>query len=291
MILVARPVTVFLCMAPFRKFSLKARLYVSWVGLRGAVPIIFATYPVLADIVEADLLFNVVFLVTLISLAVQGTTVSSMANLLGLAYEEKESAFDVNIHDDIKSVLTEVEVNEAMLRGGETLKEIALPDNTLVMMVCRDGDYFVPQGKTRLELGDKLLVISDRNEELQSTYKDMGILALPPLHLRRTDRERRSRMFPAGKSPAGNLRFVELPPFFGYSFLLCAFPFVHSLFAHSLLPERILFGRSQHVRPIRSGSVLSVLRAVPGSFFGGGCVRLWEQVLRAVFRGRLWAVL
>ena len=76
-------------------------------------------------------------------------------------------------------------------------------------------------------------------------------------------------MFPAGKSPAGNLRFVELPPFFGYSFLLCAFPFVHSLFAHSLLPERILFGRSQHVRPIRSGSVLSVLRAVPGSFFGG----------------------
>lgn len=77
-------------------------------------------------------------------------------------------------------------------------------------------------------------------------------------------------MFPAGKSPAGNLRFVELPPFFGYSFLLCAFPFVHSLFAHSLLPERILFGRSQHVRPIRSGSVLSVLRAVPGSFFGGG---------------------
>ena len=175
MILVARPVTVFLCMAPFRKFSLKARLYVSWVGLRGAVPIIFATYPVLADIVEADLLFNVVFLVTLISLAVQGTTVSSMANLLGLAYEEKESAFDVNMHDDIKSVLTEVEVNEAMLRGGETLKEIALPDNTLVMMVCRDGDYFVPQGKTRLELGDKLLVISDRNEELQSTYKDMGI--------------------------------------------------------------------------------------------------------------------
>ena len=159
MILVARPVTV----------------YVSWVGLRGAVPIIFATYPVLADIVEADLLFNVVFLVTLISLAVQGTTVSSMANLLGLAYEEKESAFDVNMHDDIKSVLTEVEVNEAMLRGGETLKEIALPDNTLVMMVCRDGDYFVPQGKTRLELGDKLLVISDRNEELQSTYKDMGI--------------------------------------------------------------------------------------------------------------------
>lgn len=175
MIFVARPVAVFACLAPFRRFTTRARLYISWVGLRGAVPILFAIYPLMDHIEHAELLFNVVFLSTIISLVVQGTTVSGMANLLGLAYEEKESAFDVNMHDDIKSVLTEVEVNEAMLRGGETLKEIALPDNTLVMMVCRDGDYFVPQGKTRLELGDKLLVISDRNEELQSTYKDMGI--------------------------------------------------------------------------------------------------------------------
>lgn len=176
MILVARPLTVFICMAPFRKFTMKARLYVSWVGLRGAVPIIFATYPVLADVMDADLLFNVVFLVTLISLIVQGTSVSGMANLLGLAYEEKEPTFDVNMHDDdIQSVFTEVEVNDSMLRSGESLKEITLPDNTLVMMVCRDGDYFVPQGKTKLEVGDKLLVISDRNEELETTYKDMGI--------------------------------------------------------------------------------------------------------------------
>ena len=55
------------------------------------------------------------------------------------------------------------------------LKEITLPENTLVMMVCRKGEYFVPQGKTELHLGDKLLVISDRGEELESTYKDMGI--------------------------------------------------------------------------------------------------------------------
>ena len=79
------------------------------------------------------------------------------------------------MHDDIKSVLTEVEVNDAMLRGGTTLRDIVLPDNTLVMMVCRDGDYFVPQGKTQLVQGDKLLVISDRGEELENTYKDMGI--------------------------------------------------------------------------------------------------------------------
>ncbi len=177
MMLVARPVSVFLCLLPFRRFSTKARFYVSWVGLRGAVPIIFATYPLLSGVEHDDamLLFNVVFLVTVLSLFIQGTTVSGMANLLGLAYEERESSFGVRMHDSIKSVLTEVEVNRSMLARGTTLREIALPDNTLVMMVCRDGSYFVPQGKTSLVEGDKLLVISDRNEELQSTYRDMGI--------------------------------------------------------------------------------------------------------------------
>ena len=75
--------------------------------------------------------------------------------------------------DAAKTVI--VEVNENLLASGHTLKDITLPENTLVMMVCRDGEYFVPQGKTELKLGDKLLVISDRSEELASTYKDMGI--------------------------------------------------------------------------------------------------------------------
>lgn len=175
MILVARPLTVFTCLLPFRKFTTKARLYVSWVGLRGAVPILVAIYPLMAHVENAGLLFNVVFLGTIISLLVQGTTVSGMANLLGLAYEERESAFSVDMHQDMKSALTEVEVNETMLESGHTLKDITLPENTLVMMVCRDGEYFVPQGKTELKLGDKLLVISDRSEELATTYKDMGI--------------------------------------------------------------------------------------------------------------------
>ena len=175
MILVARPLTVFTCLLPFRKFTTKARLYVSWVGLRGAVPILFAIYPLMAHVENAGLLFNVVFLGTIISLLVQGTTVSGMANLLGLAYEERESAFSVDMHQDMKSALTEVEVNETMLESGHTLKDITLPENKLVMMVCRDGEYFVPQGKTELKLGDKLLVISDRSEELATTYKDMGI--------------------------------------------------------------------------------------------------------------------
>lgn len=175
MILIARPAAVMLCMAPFRKFSFKARAYVSWVGLRGAVPIIFATYPLVAGIESAQTMFNVVFIVTIISLVVQGTLVSGMANLLGMAYEEPESSFGDALQDRMKSDFSEVSVNEQMLASGNTLSHIALPENTLVIMVCRDGDYFVPKGQTELQVGDKLLVLSDRNEELQTQYKEFGL--------------------------------------------------------------------------------------------------------------------
>lgn len=175
MILVARPVSVFVCLAPFRKFSTKARLYISWVGLRGAVPIIFATYPVVEHIEGAEMLFNIVFFVTLISMAVQGTTVSGMANALGLAYEERSSSFGEELQERMTAAFTEVEVNELMLGKGSKLSEIQLPDNTLVVMICRDGDYFVPRGNTELLEGDKLLVLSDRNDELDSQYREFGI--------------------------------------------------------------------------------------------------------------------
>lgn len=175
MTFVARPVAVHVCMLPFRKFSKKARFYVSWVGLRGAVPIIFATYPLVDSVPNADLIFNVVFLVTIVSLVLQGTTVSGMANALGVAKTEKESSFGDAFQDRMKSAFTEVDVNEQMLSSGNTLKSIALPDHTLVIMVCRDGDYFVPQGGTELHLKDKLLILSDRNEELQAHYKELGL--------------------------------------------------------------------------------------------------------------------
>lgn len=175
MILIARPAAVMLCMAPFRKFSFKARAYVSWVGLRGAVPIIFATYPLVAGIESAQTMFNVVFIVTIISLVVQGTLVSGMANLFGIAYEEPESSFGDALQDRMKSDFSEVSVNGQMLASGNTLSHITLPENTLVIMVCRDGDYFVPKGQTELQVGDKLLVLSDRNEELQTQYKEFGL--------------------------------------------------------------------------------------------------------------------
>ena len=173
---VARPLSVFVGLLPFRHFSRRARIFVSWVGLRGAVPIIFATYPIVAGVENGRLIFNVVFMVTLISLLVQGTTVSGVANLLGLAFEEKEPLFKMGIPDSIKSNFTEIEVTESTLEGGSTLRDIVLPDNTLVVMIFRRGEYFVPRGNTSLEAGDKLLVVSDRDEnELRQVYDMLGI--------------------------------------------------------------------------------------------------------------------
>jgi len=175
LMLVARPIATFACLAPFRKLSKKARLYISWVGLRGAVPIIFATYPWVAKIEGAELIFNVVFIMTIISLVIQGTTVSSMAELLGLAYAEKESKFESALQDKVRSAFTEIAVTEQMLSEGNTLNKVSLPDNTLVVMVCRDGDYFVPKGGAELMMGDKLLILSDRNDELAAHYKEFGV--------------------------------------------------------------------------------------------------------------------
>ena len=175
MILFARPVAVFLSLAPFRKFSVKARAYVSWVGLRGAVPIIFALYSVSHGVENSDYLFNVVFVVTVISLIIQGTTVSSMANWLNLSYKERERTFKLVVPDHIRSEFSELEVNNTMLCNGNTLKDIRLPGHTLVVMVYRAGNYFVPKGDTELHKGDKLLVVSDNNDELIRKVDELGI--------------------------------------------------------------------------------------------------------------------
>ena len=177
MIILARPISVFLCLAPFRQMSTKAKVYVSWVGLRGAVPIIFATYPLIAQIPYASLIFNVVFFITIVSLLIQGTTVSYMANLLNLSEKEPKQGndFGMELPEEIKSAMSEIEVADNLLVNGNRLMELSLPDKTLVVMVKRGNNFFIPRGGTGLDIGDKLLVITDNDEELMKTYKNLGI--------------------------------------------------------------------------------------------------------------------
>ena len=167
MIIFARPITVFLCLLPFRNFTTKAKLYISWVGLRGAVPIIFATYPLIAGIENANLIFNVVFFITILSLLVQGTTVTHVARWLHLTdAPDRKDEFGIELPEEIKSAMSEIDITKEVLSHGNKLMQLKLPDHTLAVMVKRDGKYFIPKGNTELHENDKLLMISDNDEAL-----------------------------------------------------------------------------------------------------------------------------
>ncbi len=178
LMLFGRPISVFLTLLPFRKyFSLKAQTYISWVGLRGAVPIIFATYPWVAGIEHSQLIFHIVFFITLLSLIIQGGTVTSLANKLGLIDTEKKkkmfASFD--LPEEIKSAISEIIVNKSMIEKGDKLKDLPIPNHTLALMIQRDGSYFIPRGETALHIGDHVLLISDDEEALLQSYEELGI--------------------------------------------------------------------------------------------------------------------
>lgn len=169
MIVIGRPLSVFLCLLPFRQINLKSRLFVSWVGLRGAVPIIFATYPVVARVEGSNVIFNIVFFITIISLVVQGTTVSSVARLFNLSkpLERTGNEFGVELPEDIDSDLSDMTVTYEMLEEADTLKEMNLPKGTLVMIVKRGDEFLIPNGTLQLHVGDKLLLISEKTKEIE----------------------------------------------------------------------------------------------------------------------------
>lgn len=173
-VFISRPLSVFVSLLPFRKIGFKDKIFVSWVGLRGAVPIIFAILCMAEGVEHADLIFNIVFFCTLLSLIVQGTSLPAMARVLGLADKPKELKkpvnFDIDLPEEIKSVATEIQVTHDMLEHGNKLMDMGFPQNTLVIMVKRQNSFFVPTGKSVLRDGDALLVITDNEDTLQETY-------------------------------------------------------------------------------------------------------------------------
>ena len=178
MIFVSRPSAVLLSLSPFRRLPFKARVFVSWVGLKGASPILFAILCLAAEVPNARLIFNVVFLCTLVSLLVQGMSLDKMAKWLGMAEDNeprlaKPENFDIDLPEEIKSVATEIRVTEDMLQHGSRLMDMGFPQNTLAIMVKRGTQFFVPTGKSVLQDGDALLVITDDEQTLQATYRQI----------------------------------------------------------------------------------------------------------------------
>jgi cell volume regulation protein A len=174
MIFISRPLSVFLCMLPFKQYRTNDKLLLSWVGLKGAVPIIFAILCKASEVPHADLIFNIVFLCTLLSLIIQGTSLSAMAHKLHLttppARQKRLVHFDIDLPEEVAEVATEMQVTAEMLAQGNCLKDIVFANKSLVIMVRRGEDFFVPTGQSELEVGDQLLVMSDTAAEATEQY-------------------------------------------------------------------------------------------------------------------------
>lgn len=182
MIFVTRPLAVFISLAPFRNYTLQDRLFVSWVGLRGAVPIIFAILCRASGVSHSEEMFNIVFLCTLVSLVLQGTSLPLMARWLRVSEAPEKPQqivspeFDIDFPEEIKSASLEIEVTEQMLQRGHRLMDFNMPEKTLVIMAKRGDNYFVPTGKTILHVGDRLMILSDNKDEMQDSLRVLGLV-------------------------------------------------------------------------------------------------------------------
>jgi cell volume regulation protein A len=163
LVFVARPVSVLVCLTPFRS-PLRDQLMISWAGLRGAVPIVLATYPLIAGTSGARTIFNLVFFVVFISVLLQGATIPTVSRWLGVAAplsRQFRYPIEYNPTPDTKSELVEVPVPSDSATVGRSLVELGLPGGALVVLIRRNDDVFVPRGATTMEAGDKLLVLAE----------------------------------------------------------------------------------------------------------------------------------
>jgi cell volume regulation protein A len=173
LILVARPLGVFSSLI-FFKGQKRGKLFISWVGLRGAVPIVFATYPLLAGVEKASMIFNIVFFISLTSVMVQGSTLPLVAKWLKLTIPEKEkqrTQTDIVLDDSIKKVLTEIVVPGNCSAIGKQIVELGLPKTTFISILQRDNKFITPSGSTQLEAADKLFVLTENKDDLSTVFE------------------------------------------------------------------------------------------------------------------------
>jgi potassium/hydrogen antiporter len=162
LMLIARPVAVLLTLVPFR-VPIREVAFVSWVGLRGATPIILATFPVVAGIPDAETIFNVVFFVVLLSVLAQGTTIPSAARRLGVAAPftaTDQYTFDAIITGDEGHGLRQLTILEGAPAVGRSVVSLRLPAGVLLVLIYRDGQVIMPQGGTTLEAGDRIMLLA-----------------------------------------------------------------------------------------------------------------------------------
>lgn len=163
LVLVARPLAVFLTLARSRLQG-REKVLVSWVGLRGAVPIILATFPLVEGVPQADTIFDVVFFAVVVSVLAQGTTIPAVAKRLGVASPmapERTYPIEPVSTSGGDASMHEVTVAAGSAAADRQIVDLGLPKGTLLVLVSREDRTFVPQGATVLRPGDKALVLAD----------------------------------------------------------------------------------------------------------------------------------
>ena len=163
---IARPIAVFLTTIPFKR-SINEKLMISWVGLRGAAPIVLATFPLTADVPHAMEIFNIVFFVVIISVLLQGTTIPYLAKKLKL-----DAPLEVNYKavldyngTNTNNKMIEFTVPENSQIVGKQIFELNFPKGSLVSLIYKNGDYIIPTGSTTVDACDVLFVLLDYNNE------------------------------------------------------------------------------------------------------------------------------
>jgi len=181
LVLIARPLGVALSLAPFG-FSWREQAIVSWAGLRGAVPIVLATFPLIAGVPEANTIFNVVFFVVLVSVTVQGLTVVPLVRRLGLETERPawESVVEALPLDLAEATLVELQVTDEMAAAGHRLVDLPDVPGLLVTTIVRGQQVIIPTGETQLQAGDLAIITMSSRDDAAAVVSDWAHGQLPP---------------------------------------------------------------------------------------------------------------
>jgi len=177
LIFVARPIGVFGSLL-FSRLNARSKLFISWVGLRGAVPIVFATYPLIAGIGRSHLIFDLVFFIAVTSVLVQGTGLPYVAKWLHLTApgkKKRRTGNDLEWMDPTMSVMEEVLLPAGAVAAGRKIVEVNFPKTAQILVIRRGKDYISPVGSTVLAANDKLLILAEDARTFSSVLVSLGV--------------------------------------------------------------------------------------------------------------------